>query len=306
MTVLEYLDEWCASLTKLSPAQREAKFFDLLPFDRGRAFNGLVDRFARAEELRNGYLRDLGDTTRACDSLKRELADTQRSLKVADGLTDEVRIRLHEVQSDAVRERANANNLGMSLTKLQLQANGWKEENEQLRKALDAARADAKADALTEADRLRRMLDGRDKRITELANDMVTIQAENEQLRAELSRTQINLADHASGLAAGIKQRDEMEARAKRLGAQLNETVGEIADYKKDKAHTEERLANSRKEVEALVASVRALQGAKEDRETDARLFLELIRAGQDADSVRKAITAYNDIRKNGLTPRSG
>lgn len=193
MTVLEYLDEWCASLTKLSPAQREAKFFDLLPFDRGRAFNGLVDRFARAEELRNGYLRDLGDTTRACDSLKRELADTQRSLKVANGVTDEVRIRLHEVQSDAVLQRANANNLGVSLNKLRLQANGWKEENEQLR-----------------------------------------------------------------------KERDQ------------------------------------------LVASVRALQEVKEDRQTDARLFLELVRAGQDADSVRKAITAYNDIRKNGLTPRSG
>lgn len=243
MTVLEYLDEWCASLTKLSPAQREAKFFDLLPFDRGRALNGLVDRFARSEELRNGYLRDLGDTTRACDSLKRELADTQRSLKVANGVTDEVRIRLHEVQSDAVRERANANNLGMSLTRLQLQANGWKEENEQLRK---------------ERDQLRKKLDTRPEKGYYI-NDMVTIQAEVERLRAELGRTQINLADHASGLAAVIKQRDEMEARAKRLGAQLNEAERAVQALSSENERAKHAIAEKNKLLDAREARITEL-----------------------------------------------
>lgn len=152
-------------------AERWSTLHKFYAFDRPFILNELVDRFARSEELKAAYLRDLGDTTRACDSLRREL---QEAKKAKESWPQDVE-QIARLKADVANERANANNLGVSLTRLQLQANGWKEENEQLRK-------------------------------------------ERDQLRQELSATQINLHDHAAGIAAVIKQREEAEKRAKLLG----------------------------------------------------------------------------------------
>lgn len=102
-----------------------------------RTLDGLVDRFVMSEERFAGSEVELANA-RADNSVLREaLAIAQ---KAKESWPQDVE-QIARLRADAINERANANNLGVSLTRLQLQANGWKEENEQLRKDLIDAEA---------------------------------------------------------------------------------------------------------------------------------------------------------------------
>lgn len=269
-----------------------------------RADNSVLrEALAIAQKAKESWPQDVEQI----EQLKKELTE----LRTCYALSKEARtnwetrciaaeLAATEAKADVIYERANANNLGVSLTKLQLQANGWKEENEQLKKALDTA----KADALTEADRLRRMLDGRDKRITELCcqNSLAQVNYENavkerDQLRKELDERPIG-GYYINDLVTAQEEKERLLVLNEEL-AKENERA-KIAIAEKNRM-LDERMAR----INELNAGIARAQDVRQDRQTDARLFLELIHLGRTVNDARAILAAANDIRKNGLTPQT-
>lgn len=233
---------------------------DMSAFDRPFVFNELVDRFARSEAELTNARADARALRDALDTAQKAKESWPRDVQIA------------QLKADVVNERANANNLGVSLNRLRLQANGWKEENEQLRKELAQAQAvarDLKGDI---ADYIK------DKKHTEellkaggyYINDLVTAQEEKERL-----------------LVLNEELAKENE-RAKIAIAEKNRML-------------DERMAR----INELNAGIARAQDVRQDRQTDARLFLELIHLGRTVNDARAAVAAANDIRKNGLTPQT-
>lgn len=130
------------------------------------------------------------------------------------------------------------------------------------------------------------------------------LRKERDQLRQELSKVQINLHDHVSGLAAVVKERDEAKVEVKCL-VDMNEVLAKENERARSTIAEKDRLLDERAyRINELNLGIVRAQDVRQDRQTDAQLFLELIHLGRTVDDARAILAAANDIRKNGLTPK--
>lgn len=77
-----------------------------------------------------------------------------------------------------------------------------------------------------------------------LRDALDTAQKERDQLRQELSTTQINLHDHASGIAAVVKERDEAKAEVKCLVA-MNEVLAKENEKARSTIEAKNRMLDA-------------------------------------------------------------
>lgn len=231
-----------------------------------RTLDGLVDRFARSE---------------------RALEDSQDAVRIQA----EELMRLTKAIEDFCRHFNVVPKWGESWSVAGLQ--GVKAQYAQLQQDLQEAKKAKESwpDDIKTIESLRKQLATQVEAFANAKESWRSAQAnyersakERDQLRQELSATQINLHDHAAGIAAVIKQRDEAKAEVKSL---------------------KEELDQARVRIRELNLGIARAQDVRQDRQTDAQLFLELVRAGYPAGDARTAVAMANDIRKNGLTPQT-
>lgn len=251
-----------------------------------RTLDGLVDRFARSEAELTNARADARALRDALDTAQRELEKTRKALDEERGVS--------------LRECANVNNACLTIDSLRKELGDMRTElanaradNSVLREALTIAKKAKESwpDDIKTIESLRKQLATQVEAFANAKESWRSAQAnyehvakERDQLRQELSATQINLHDHASGLAAVVKERDEAKAEVKSLKEEL------------DQAHVRIRELN---------LGIARAQDVRQDRQTDVRLFLELIHLGRTVDDARAILAAAEDIRKNGLTPQT-